>query len=91
MQSEYRLNFFLRMTTIKSFDLEMGKQDLRDPKFKKTKLIKWFIFLIKVIQKRCVHFPLILILCLLFSDAYPDFLSITDSLIMSLIITFIIF
>ena len=84
------------MTKIESLDVEMGicKGDLRKPnwitRFKNTDLVKWVILQVKLIQKRCVHFPLILIFCLLCSDAYPNILSATDSLIISLVITFII-
>ena len=83
------------MTKIESLDVEMGicKGDLRKPnwitRFKNTDLVKWVILQGKLIQKRCVNFPLILILCLLYSDAYPNILSVTDSLIISSVITFI--
>ena len=83
------------MTKIESLDVEMAiyKEDLRKnwiTRFKNTDLIKWVILKVTLIPKRCVHFPLILIFCLLCSDAYPNILSATDSLIISLVITFII-
>lgn len=85
--------FFCRMTKIESLDLEMGiyKEDLRAQnwmaKFKETGLIKWVMIQGTLIPKKCVHFPLIFIFCLLFSDVYPDILTITTSLIISLIIS----
>ena len=84
------------MIQVESLDVEMGidKGNLRKPnqitRFKNIDLVKWVILQVKLIQKRCVHFPLILIFCLLCSDAYPDILSATYSLIISLVITFII-
>ena len=84
------------MKKLESLDLEMGiyEEDLRAKnwmaKFKNTGLIKWVIIQGTLIPKKCVHFPLIFIFCLLFSDVYPDILTITTSLIISLIICFII-
>ena len=83
--------------SLESLDVEMGiyKGDLRKPnlitRFRNTDLVKWVILQEKLIQKRCVHFPLILIFCLLCSDAYPNILSATDSLIISLVITFVVY
>ena len=92
----YVYNIFLKMKILDSLDLEMGiyEEDLRAKnwmaKFKNTGLIKWVIIQGTLIPKKCVHFPLIFIFCLLFSDVYPDILTITTSLIISLIIFFII-
>ena len=83
------------MIQVESLDVEMGidKGNLRKPnwitRFKNTNLVKWVILQGKFIQKRCVHFPLILILCLLYADAYPNILSVSDSLIISSIINLI--
>ena len=84
------------MKKLESLDLEMGiyKEDLRAQnwmaKFKNTGLIKWVMIQGTLIPKKCVHFPLIFIFCLLFSDVYPDILTATNSLIISLVITFVI-
>ena len=59
-------------------------------KFRNTNMVKWFIFQIKLISKRLIHFPLILIFSLLCSSAYPNILSTINSLIISLLITFVI-
>ena len=83
------------MTQVEFLDVEMGidEGNLKIPnwitRFKNTNLVKWVILQGKFIQKRCVHFPLILILCLLYSDAYPNILFVSDSLIISSVITFI--
>ena len=83
------------MTKIESLDVEMGiyKEDLRKnwiTRFKNTDLIKWVILQVTLIPKKCVHFPLIFIFCLLLSDVYPDILTATNSLIISLVITCVI-
>ena len=84
------------MTKIESLDVEMGiyKGDLRKPnwitRFRNTDLVKWVILQVKLIPKRFVHFPLILICGLLCSAAYPNILSATNSLIISLVITFVV-
>ena len=58
-------------------------------KFKNTAMVKWFILKIKLISKRLINFPLILIFFLLCSSAYPNILSAINSIIISVVITFI--
>ena len=90
--------FLCRMTiySLESLDVEMGiyKGELRKPnwitRFRNTDLIKWVILQVKLIPKRFVHFPLILICCLLCSAAYPNILPATNSLIISIVITFVV-
>ena len=86
------------MTTYReSLDVEMGiyKGDLRKPnwitRFRNTDLVKWVILQVKLIPRKFVHFSLILICGLLCSAAYPNILPATNSLIISLVITFVLF
>ena len=60
-------------------------------KFKNTAMIKWFIIKIKLISKGLVNFPPILIFFLLCSSVYPNILSAINSIIISLLMTFVIF
>ena len=82
--------------SLESLDVELGiyKRELEKPnwitKFRNTNLVKWFILQVKLIPKRFIHFPLILICFLLCSAAYPNILSAINSLIISLVITFVI-
>ena len=82
--------------SLESLDVEMGiyKGELGKPnwitRFRNTDLVKWFILQVKLIPKRFVHFPLILICGLLCSAAYPNILPATNSLIISLVITFVV-
>ena len=59
-------------------------------RFKNTKMVKWFIYQVKLIPKRFINFPLILICSLLCSSAYQNILPALNSLIISLVITFVV-
>ena len=82
--------------SLESLDVEMGiyKGDLRKPnwitRFRNTDLVKWVILQVKLIPKRFTHFTLILIYDLLCSAAYPNILPATNSIIISLVITFVV-
>ena len=93
----WKLVFFYSMVTysLDFLDEELGIYKPKQKpnwitKFRNTNMVKWFILQIKLISKRLIHFPLILIFSLLCSSAYPNILSAINSLIISLLITFVI-
>ena len=84
-------NFFVIIVKygINPLDIEMG--NLKQVSNKQNWMVKGFIYVAQDIPKKLVHFPLIFIYLLLFSSSYPNILSAINSLIISLLMTFVIY